>query len=80
MNSDLNSTPQDNSADRLLRLRQVLQIIPLSKSAWYQGVAEGRFPRPVKLTARAVAWRKSDVDALLRGQLEIEHANSGESK
>lgn len=52
--------------DRLLRLRQVLEIVPISKSAWYKGVAGGRFPPGVKLSSRTVAWRKSDIEALVR--------------
>ena len=28
-----------------LRLKQVLQFIPISKSQWWAGVKEGRFPR-----------------------------------
>lgn len=48
-----------------LRLSEVLKLIPLSKSAWFRGVAEGRFPRPVKLTQRASAYRASDIRHLL---------------
>ena len=48
-----------------LRLSEVLKLIPLSKSAWCRGVAEGRFPRPVKLTQRASAYRASDIRDLL---------------
>ncbi|HJA75795.1 MAG TPA: AlpA family phage regulatory protein [Candidatus Desulfovibrio gallistercoris] len=48
-----------------LRLSEVLKLIPLSKSAWFRGVAEGRFPRPVKLTQRASAYRASDIRDLL---------------
>ena len=48
-----------------LRLSEVLKLIPLSKSAWFRGVAEGRFPQPVKLTQRASAYRASDIRDLL---------------
>ena len=50
---------------RLLRLRQVLDRIPLSKSAWYEGVAAGKYPRPLRLGARTSVWRESDIDALI---------------
>lgn len=33
---------------RLLRLKMVLEIIPVSKSTWWAGVKSGRFPKPVK--------------------------------
>jgi len=47
-----------------LRLPQVLERIPLSKSTWWSGVREGRFPKPVKLTERTSAWLQADIDAL----------------
>ena len=47
-----------------LRLPQVLEIIPISKSSWWKGIQEGRFPKPVKLTERTSAWLRADIDAL----------------
>lgn len=49
-----------------LRLPQVLAIIPVSKSAWWQGCKDGRFPKPIKLGPRTSAWRASDIAALVR--------------
>ena len=46
-----------------LRLPQVLAIIPISKSAWWQGCKDGRFPKPVTLGPRTSAWRSSDIAA-----------------
>jgi prophage regulatory protein len=46
--------------DRLLRLRSVLDIIPVSKSTFYSGIAAGRFPGPVKL-GRNSFWRLSEI-------------------
>lgn len=48
-----------------LRLPQVLTLIPISKSAWWAGVKEGRFPAGVKLGARTTAWRAEDIAALM---------------
>ena len=31
-----------------LRLSQVLKIVPISKSAWWQGCKDGRYPKPIK--------------------------------
>ncbi len=47
-----------------LRLPQVLARFPVSRSTWWAGVKEGRFPKPVRLTERTSAWRRSDIDAL----------------
>jgi predicted DNA-binding transcriptional regulator AlpA len=48
-----------------LRLPQVLKLIPVSKSTWWQGVKDGRFPKPVKLGARITAWRAEDIKLLI---------------
>lgn len=51
--------------DRLLRLKQVLELIPVAPSTWWLGVKEGRFPKPVKLGPRTTAWRESEIRKLM---------------
>ncbi|MEN6375699.1 MAG: AlpA family phage regulatory protein [Smithella sp.] len=51
----------------LLRIKQVLKFIPVSRSSWWQGVKEGRFPQPIKLSERITCWRASDIQALAEG-------------
>ncbi|MBS1823385.1 MAG: AlpA family transcriptional regulator [Acidobacteria bacterium] len=46
---------------RLLRLPEVQQIVPLSRSAIYQMIAAGVFPKPIKIGSRASAWIEHDV-------------------
>jgi len=48
-----------------LRLPQVLEIIPVSKSAWWQGCKDGCFPKPVKLGPKTTAWRAEDIATLI---------------
>jgi prophage regulatory protein len=48
-----------------LRLPQVLSVIPLGKTSWWEGVRSGRFPKPVKLSSRCTAWRAEDIRALI---------------
>ena len=51
-----------------LRLRDILGPngpIPVSKSTWWQGVKDGRFPKPGKLGARITVWRVEDIRRLL---------------
>lgn len=52
--------------ESFLRLPQVLELIPVCKSAWWQGCKEGRFPKPIKLGPRTSAWRASDIAALMQ--------------
>jgi len=49
----------------LLRLKQILQFIPVSRSTWLAGVKTGRFPKPLKLGPRTTAWRVADIHALI---------------
>lgn len=52
-------------ADHLLRLKEVLRIVPVSRSGWWQGVKDGRFPAPVKLGPRTTAWKASSIRSLV---------------
>lgn len=52
--------------DGFLRLKQIIPgIIPISKSGWWAGVKSGRYPKPVKLSARITVWRISDIRSLI---------------
>jgi len=46
------------------RLKSVLEIIPISRSSFLSGIKEGRFPAPVHLGPRTVAWSKSTIFSL----------------
>ena len=48
-----------------MRLPQILQLIPVSKSTWWQGCREGRSPKPIKLGPKTTAWRVEDIVALI---------------
>ena len=49
-----------------IRLKEILEIIPISKSTWYKGIAEGRYPKQTKrFGPRIAAWDIRDIRALL---------------
>lgn len=48
----------------LWKLPEVLRHFPVSRATWYAGIKDGRFPQPIKLGPRAVAWRSADILAL----------------
>jgi predicted DNA-binding transcriptional regulator AlpA len=48
-----------------LRLNQVLELIPVGKSTWWDGVKSGRYPKAVKLSPNCTAWRAEDIHALI---------------
>jgi predicted DNA-binding transcriptional regulator AlpA len=39
--------------------------LPISRSSWWSGIKEGRYPKPVKLGPRTTAWRVEDIRALI---------------
>lgn len=39
--------------------------IPVSRSTWWQGVKDGRFPKPLKLGPKITVWRVEDIRRLI---------------
>jgi len=56
--------------NRLIRLREVLQIVPVSPSCWWNWVKEKRAPVPVHLGKRCTCWRYADVIAMAGKELK----------
>lgn len=40
-------------------------LIPVGKSCWWEGVRDGRFPKPIKISPRVTAWRARDIRDLV---------------
>ena len=53
------------NASTILRMAAVCQVTKLGKSTVYRKLAEGTFPPPVRLGARAVGWKTRDIVAWL---------------
>lgn len=53
--------PTPPKPERMLRYPAVEILSGLKKTTIYDGIKKGTFPRPVKLSARCVAWRESDI-------------------
>lgn len=45
-----------------LRLPQVLEIFPVSKSTWWAGISKKLYPAGVRLSNRTTAWKVEDMD------------------
>lgn len=52
-------------AGGLLRLPEVLALIPVSASTWWNGVLTGRFPKGVRLSNRCTCWKAGDIRDLI---------------
>ena len=55
----------------LLRISDVCQSVGLSKATIYKEISEGRFPRPVNISTRAVAWRREDIQTWIDNLTKI---------
>lgn len=47
------------------RIQQILELIPICESAWWEGCRTGRFPKPIKLGPRTTAWPVEDIEELM---------------
>jgi predicted DNA-binding transcriptional regulator AlpA len=48
-----------------VRLPTIILVFPVSRSTWWAGVANGRYPKAVKLGPRTTAWKVEDIRALI---------------
>lgn len=49
----------------LMRLPAVLSLIPIGRASWWRGIKLGKYPAPIRLGPRSVAWRYGDIKVLL---------------
>ena len=70
---DANTTTLPSApVDRLLRRPEVLHLTGLSgPSALKRAIVEADFPKPVRLTARSIAWRLSAVVEWIGSRPEV---------
>lgn len=52
----------DGIAPAFLRLPMVVRMTGLTRSTIYRLIAKSKFPGPVLLGERAVAWRRTDLE------------------
>ena len=59
-------TETRNQADTFLRVPAITQRMGgVSRSYWWKGVQDGKFPPGIKLSSRVTVWRASDIDRLI---------------
>ena len=52
-------------ATGFVRLPLILAIFPVGRTTWLNGCKSGKYPQPVKLTERTVAWKVEDIKNLI---------------
>ena len=75
MSSDIHR----EAVEMLLRKPIVLERTGLANSTLYYLIAKGDFPSPVKLGARSVAWRSSELEAWINSRESSIVVKGGES-
>jgi prophage regulatory protein len=65
----LNTSPI--AATNFIRRREVHRRTSLSDAQIYRLEAEGKFPKRVKLSQRAVGWIESEVDAWIEARIRV---------
>jgi prophage regulatory protein len=65
-------TASDRRPRKLLRFPRVQEKVPYSHSQLYLLIKQGKFPKPVSLGGRAVAWRESDIDDWIESRSEAQ--------
>lgn len=57
-----------NAEQKILRLPAVLRTTGLSRTTVWRLVKANKFPAPVRLSARAIGWRHSEIEGWLRSR------------
>lgn len=68
----------DINEDQVYRINDLIppkksdrpRLLPMSRSSWWQGVKDGKYPQPIKYGPRITAWRGSDIKRFLTNGLE----------
>lgn len=64
--SDPGDPQRAGAAARLIRLPEVMARVGLRRSAIYQRMSEGRFPRSRSLGPKCAVWVEAEIDTWIR--------------
>lgn len=54
-----------NIEEPMMRRRSVERLTGLSKSTLYRLIKKGEFPQPLRMTRKAVRWRREEINEWL---------------
>ena len=61
---------------KFLRLPEVKRVTGKSRSAIYQGIADGTFPKPIKIGPRAIGFIESEIEAFNQACIDASRSGS----
>lgn len=67
------SLSSNSEAPNFVGMATVVRLTGLGRSTIYRLIAEHKFPRPVKLGRRAIAWRRADLERWSEVRPEVAH-------
>ena len=62
---------EENMNEKFLRLHEVKRRTGLSRTTIYDWMSKGKFPRPIHLGVRSVAWREKKVNQWMQERIEL---------
>jgi prophage regulatory protein len=65
----MNINPTQNTQITLMRIPQILKVMPVSKSKFWLMVQKGEFPKPIKI-GRSSFWTVKQVQAFIEEKIE----------
>jgi prophage regulatory protein len=60
--TDTKPVAAENQSSVFVRMAAVMQLTGLGRTTIYRLMAEDKFPSPVRLAKRAIAWRRIDLE------------------
>jgi prophage regulatory protein len=66
--SIMNINPTQNTQITLMRIPQILKVMPVSKSKFWLMVQKGEFPKPIKI-GRSSFWTVKQVQAFIEEKI-----------
>ena len=48
-----------------MRLPQILEFIPVSKSTFWLRIKQGKFPKGIKISSQITVWKSEDIRQLI---------------
>ena len=56
--------------DELVSVKEIIAVLKIGHTKWWDGVRCGIYPRPIKLGNRCTRWTKSSIERLMQKGVE----------
>lgn len=69
-----------NQITGVVRLPDIINLTGASKATIYSWMSQNRFPKPIKIGSRSVAWIAEEVNAWIRERINARDEQAGGAK